>query len=447
MNPFKLFIIIDKFFSMRQKLLSDGASELSYEIREIAKKANQLAHLGVDIVWENIGDPIQKHHQLPAWIKQIISDLVSQDDTYSYCPSKGILQTREFLAAQTNALGGVQITADDICFFNGLGDAIAKVYQYILPTSRVIGPSPAYSTHSSAEGAHANHNPLTYLLDPNNKWYPDVDDLYNQVKYNPNIIGILIINPDNPTGMVYPLEILKRIVEIAREFGLFLIADEIYINITYNGVRAYSLAEVIEDVPGISMKGISKELPWPGARCGWMEYYNRDKDADFNRFCEALDNAKMIEVCSTKLPQLAVPKILGDPRFKIYRQQTNDNIGKRSRLVSSILGSVPQLTFNETNGAFYNTIIFRKGVLKPGQKLKIENPRIRELVESWTATDIPLDKRFVYYLLGAKGICVVPISSFCSQLSGFRVTLLEEDENILKETFTAIRDAVVEYLA
>lgn len=432
---------------MRQKLLSDGASELSYEIREIAKKANQLASLGVNIVWENIGDPIQKHHPMPAWIKGIIGDLVSQDDTYSYCPSKGILQTREFLAAQTNALGGVQIKADDICFFNGLGDAIAKVYQYILPTSRVIGPSPAYSTHSSAEGAHANHNPLTYLLDPDNKWYPDLDDLYNKVKYNPNIIGILIINPDNPTGMVYPLEILRGIVKIAREFNLFLIADEIYINITYNGTRAYSLAEVIEDIPGISMKGISKEMPWPGARCGWMEYYNRDKDADFNRLCEVLDNAKMIEVCSTKLPQLAIPKILGDPRFKQYRQQTNENIGKRSNLVSSILKSVPQLTFNETNGAFYNTIIFRKGVLKPGQKITIKDEKVKALVEQWTKDEIPLDKRFVYYLLGAKGICVVPISSFCSELSGFRVTLLEENETTLRETFENIRDAVNEYLA
>ncbi len=432
---------------MRQKLLSDGASELSYEIREIAKKAHQLMDLGIPIVWENIGDPIQKHHVLPGWIKEIIQDLAGQDDSYSYCPSKGILETRQFLAGQTNVLGGAQITANDICFFNGLGDAIAKVYQYIMPTSRVIGPSPAYSTHSSAEGAHANHTPLTYLLDPTNKWYPDLEDLYNKVKYNPNIIGILIINPDNPTGMVYPLEILKRIVEIAREFGLFLIADEIYINITYNGVRAYSLAEVIEDVPGISMKGISKELPWPGARCGWMEYYNRDKDADFNRFCEALDNAKMIEVCSTKLPQLAIPRILGDQRFKTYRQLTNENIGKRSRIISEILKSVPQLTFNETNGAFYNTIIFREGVLKPGQKLVVKNEKVKKLVEQWTEDDIPLDKRFVYYLLAAKGICVVPISSFCSELSGFRVTLLEEDEQLLKQTFHAIRDAVIEYTA
>jgi alanine-synthesizing transaminase len=432
---------------MRQQLLSEGASELSYEIREIVKKAEQIKNLGQDIYWENIGDPIQKNHKLPDWIKQIIADLALQNESYSYCPSKGILETRKFLAQQTNQLGGVQITPDDICFFNGLGDAIAKVYQYITPTARVIGPSPAYSTHSSAEAAHASNEPLTYKLDPNKKWYPDLDDLYNKVKYNPNVVGILIINPDNPTGMVYPLDTLKRIVEIAKEFKLFLICDEIYINITYNGARAYSLAEVIDDVPGIAMKGISKELPWPGARCGWMEYYNRDRDADFNRFCQALDNAKMIEVCSTKLPQLAIPKILGDPRFKAYREATNRNIGKRSKIIADILHTVPQLTFNETFGAFYNTIIFREGTLRKGQKLNIRDERASKLVESWVNQDIQHDKRFVYYLLGAKGVCVVPISSFCSELQGFRVTLLEENEDILISTFTAIRDGIVEYLA
>lgn len=438
---------------MRQKLLSEGAKELSYEIREIVKKADLLKKLGVAISWENIGDPIQKHHKLPQWIKDIIADLMKQDDTYSYCPSKGMLETREFLARQTNAMNGVQITAEDICFFNGLGDAISKAYQFISRTSRVIGPTPAYSTHSSAEAAHAAHEPLTYKLDPNNKWYPDLDDLYNKVKYNPNVVGILIINPDNPTGMVYPLEILQRIVAIAKEFNLFLLADEIYINITYNGARAHALAEIIGDVPGISMKGISKELPWPGSRCGWMEYYNRDKDEDFNRFCQALDNAKMIEVCSTKLPQLTIPKIFGDPRFKQYREQTNANIGRRSKIISDILGTVPQLTFNETFGAFYNTIIFREGSLKPTQSLAIADGNIRSLVESWVnnpdgspRNDIALDKRFVYYLLGAKGVCVVPISSFASELQGFRVTLLEEDEEILIRTFTSVRDAIVEYL-
>jgi alanine-synthesizing transaminase len=194
------------------------------------------------------------------------------------------------------------------------------------------------------------------------------------------------------------------------------------------------------------MKGISKEVPWPGARCGWMEYYNRDKDPDFNRFCQALDNAKMIEVCSTKLPQLAIPKILGDPRFKSYREETNRNIGKRSKMIADILRTVPELTFNETFGAFYNTIIFREGTLKPGQMIKIADSQISSMVEQWVDQDIPYDKRFVYYLLGAKGICVVPISSFCSELQGFRVTLLEENEETLINTFTAIRDGILEYL-
>lgn len=431
---------------MRQPLLSEGAKELSYEIREIVKKAEQLKKLGLQISWENIGDPIQKNHILPEWIKDIVADLVKTNEVYSYCPSKGMLATREFLAQQTNSLGGVQITPDDICFFNGLGDAISKVYQYITPTSRVIGPSPAYSTHSSAEAAHAGHEPLTYKLDPENSWYPDLDDLYLKVKYNPNIVGILIINPDNPTGMVYPLETLMRIVAIAREFKLFLIADEIYVNITYNGARAYSLAEIVEDVPGISMQGISKELPWPGARCGWMEYYNRDKDEDFNRFCAALDNAKMIEVCSTKLPQMAIPKIFGDARFREYRNRINENIGKRSKIIADILRPVPELTFNETFGAFYNTIIFRDGVLNEKQRINITNPKVRELVEDWVKQPIAMDKRFVYYLLAAKGVCVVPISSFCSELQGFRVTLLEENEEHLTRTFTAIREGIMEYL-
>ncbi len=433
---------------MRQRLLSEGAKELAYEIREIVKKAVKIQALGQAIIWENIGDPIQKHSQVPLWMKEIIAELAMVNSTYSYCPSKGELLTREFLANLSNERGGVQISAEDILFFNGTGDAISKLYQFLKHTSRVIGPSPAYSTHSSAEAAHANADPLTYKLDPNNHWYPDLDDLYMKVKYNPNIVGILIINPDNPTGMVYPYETLKRIVEIAKEFKLFLVSDEIYLNITYNSAKAYSLSEVIDDVPGIAIKGISKELPWPGSRCGWMEYLNRDKDPEFARLCSAMDNAKMLEVCSTKLPQLAIPKILSDPRYMPYRLEENEKIGRRSKVIANILGTLPSLSFNETYGAFYNTMIFKDGVLNRSQKLKIENPAAQKLVEEWiSGDDIALDKQFVYYLLAAKGICVVPISSFCSDLQGFRVTLLEEDETLFAKTFTTIREAIEEYLA
>lgn len=433
---------------MRKKLLQTGADELSYEIRGIVKKAEQLKQLGQKILWENIGDPVQKGAKLPQWLKDIISDLVQQDDTYSYCHSKGVLETRQFLATKNNALGGVQIAAEDILFFNGLGDAIAKIYQYLVPPARIIGPSPAYSTHSSAEAAHANDHPLTYNLNPQNNWMPDMDDLYMKVKYNPNVVGILIINPDNPTGMVYPLDILKRFVEIAKEFDLFLISDEIYINVTYNGARAFSLPQYIDDVPGIALKGLSKEVPWPGSRCGWAKFYNRSNDKEFDKLCTTLENAKMIEVSSTKLPQLAIPKIMGDPRYTDYLLSNNEKIGKRSRLISDLLHKSEDIYFNATSGAFYNTIVFKEHVLNENQTLKINNPEIQKIVEEWVnQPDVLPDKRFVYYLLAAKGICVVPISSFCSDLRGFRVTLLEDDEAVLTETFTGISEAIEEYVA
>ncbi len=432
---------------MRQLLLRPGAEELTYEIRGIVKKARQVEALGYEMTWENIGDPIQKSNQVPEWMKSIIADLLKEDKTYGYADSKGVLETRKFLADLNNEKKGSQITAEDILFFNGLGDAIAKLYQFLIPTARIIGPSPAYSTHSSAEAAHANTAPITYELDPDNQWLPDMEDLHMKVKYNPSIVGILIINPDNPTGMVYPKEILEEFVKIAEEYNLLLIADEIYQNITYNGIEAVGLCEVIGDRPAISLKGISKEFPWPGARCGWMEFYNREASIEFAKLCQTLENAKMIEVCSTILPQLAIPKIMNHPEYKSYRTRANAQIGRRSAWMEEILGDIPGIKFNPTQGAFYNTIVFDEALLYPNQTLPITDSKLQALLDTWLSDfTMPLDKRFVYYLLAAERICVVPISSFCSDLRGFRVTLLEENEEVFKDTFKRLGKAIRKYL-
>ncbi|TRX51406.1 pyridoxal phosphate-dependent aminotransferase [Fulvivirga sp. M361] len=432
---------------MRQNLLRPGADELSYEIRGIVRKAEKLQELGYKIHWENIGDPIQKNRKLPSWMKESIINLLMQDKTFGYSHSKGLLETRKYLAAKNNALNGAQVSLEDITFFNGLGDAIAKIYQFLQPAARVIGPSPAYSTHSSAEAAHANATPITYTLDPENSWYPDLEDLYMKVKYNQGIVGILVINPDNPTGMVYPKHILERIVAIAKEFDLFLIFDEIYQNIIYNGASTASMAEVIGDVPGMSLKGISKEFPWPGARCGWAEYYNRQHDADFNKLCQTIDNAKMIEVSSTTLPQRAIPEIMEDPRYADFIKETNEQIGKRSNYLTQVFSDIKGIRFNLTNGAFYNTIIFKEGVLNDQQTLKIADPKVKAILDTWVTPGMALDKRFVYYLLAAKQVCVVPISTFASDLLGFRMTLLEADKDEQKETYQRIKEGLIEYLA
>ena len=185
---------------MRNNIVSLGADELKYEIREIVAVAKDFQQMGVDITWENIGDPVQKGEKLPGWIKDLIINMMKEDQTYAYSPTKGLDATREFLAQRANRSGGVKITKEDIIFFNGLGDAISKIYGQLRKEYRVIGPSPAYSTHSSAEASHAGSEYISYNLDPSNLWYPDVNDLRMKVKYNPSNFRRPAHQPGQPHG-------------------------------------------------------------------------------------------------------------------------------------------------------------------------------------------------------------------------------------------------------
>lgn len=431
---------------MRLNIVYQGADELSYEIRGIVEVANEVERLGTPIIWENIGDPVAKGEQLPGWVKEIVKKHVEVNQSFGYGPTKGLVEARDFLAKRRNEESGTHISAEDIYFFNGLGDAIAKSYTYLNRTARVIGPAPAYPTHSSAEAAHAGSNHLTYLLRPERNWLPDLDDLRNKVRYNPNIAGILIINPDNPTGMVYPRRVLEEIVNIAREYDLFIISDEIYGHLWYGKERAVPLAELIGEVPGFAMRGISKEFPWPGARCGWIEVYNRESDPLFARYIQTILDAKMLEVCSTTLPQRVLPEVMGDSRYQKHLRDRSRLYEDRALWAYERLSKVDGVIAPKAEGAFYTSVVFKDGALRPGQKLPIANKEVAAYIEKKVAGQ-PLDKRFVYYLLGATGICVVPLSGFNSPYPGFRATLLEQDEAVFKKTYDTIAHALNSYLA
>lgn len=430
---------------MRNNIVHVGAHELRYEIREIVTVGNRLQDMGLNVCWENIGDPIHKGEKIPSWIKEVIKEAVDTDSSFAYCPTKGLEETREFLANICNRKGKAQITKEEIVFFNGIGDAISHVYNYLRREARVIGPSPAYSTHSSAEAAHAGVDPLMYKLDPMNNWYPDLNDLRRKINDDHSISGILIINPNNPTGTVYPLEIMDGIVRVAEEYDLFIVCDEVYLEITYNGKISTPLSDIINDVCGISMRGISKELPWPGARCGWIEIYNKDKDPIFKKYIETIIHAKMLEVCSTTLPQKVIPAVLSDPRYKEYHIKRNRQYEVRSKFAYDALGKIDGVIVNQTDGAFYMTVAFKKGVLNDKQKLEISDNKIKDYIEEIT-NGVALDKRFVYYLLGATGICVVPLTGFSCDLYGFRVTLLETDTVKFEWIFTTIAENIKIYL-
>lgn len=429
---------------MRRHIVHEGSGQLTYEIREIVAIAQELQKLGVEITWENIGDPIQKGEKLPQWMKEIIGNLVTDDRTYGYVATQGVRETREFLAQQVNNRGGYQCSAEDIVFFNGLGDAVAKIFSFLKREARVIGPSPAYSTHSSAEAAHSGYEHLTYELDPDKNWMPDLVDLENKIKYNDSIAGMLLINPDNPTGAVYPRSLLEKMVDIARRHQIFVICDEIYANIVYNGAKTARLSEVIGDVPGMALCGISKEYPWPGSRCGWIEVFNQDK-LDFRRYIKSLINAKMLEVCSTSLPQFSIPLIMGDPRYPQHLEQRRRIFEKRANEAYMIFCELEGVKIVRPQGAFYFTVLFDDDILNENQFLPIENQAARAFIESKVG-NVEVDKRFVYYLLAATGICVVPLTGFYCSRKGFRVTLLETDDEKRRWIWNTLAGAIRAYL-
>ena len=433
---------------MRVQLVPPGTGELTYEIRNIVNVAEKLQQCGVTINWENIGDPIVKGEQIPGWMKKIVADAVMDNDTWGYCHTRGVLKTREFICETTNKRGGAQITPEDIIFFNGLGDAIAKIYGCLEPSARVLMPSPSYTTHTLGEIGHAGAPSLHFTLHPEQGWEPNIDEMRSVIQANPTICAIMFINPDNPTGMVYTKEMLAQIVALAKEFGLFIIADEVYNNIVYNGHTTVPVSDVIGDVPAISLKGISKEFPWPGSRCGWIEVYNGADDEQFRKYINLILTSKMNEVCSTTLPQTVIPAIMRDPQYQVYLQERIKLYEASSNITYSYLQEVPELLVNRTNGAFYMAVAFKDGVLNAKQSLPIENTDVRALVESLVnQPGVSLDKRFVYYILAATGICTVPLSSFATPLQGFRVTLLERDPKETERIYKTLANQIKEYLA
>lgn len=431
---------------MRRNIVHPGADQLKYEIRQIVLLAHEVARFGVDITWENIGDPIQKGELLPQWIKEKVAGHAFTDRSYGYVDTQGIPETRTFLADMVNARGGTQITRDDIVFFNGLGDAVSKVFGYLRREARVLGPSPAYSTLSSAEAAHSGYEHLTYRLDPENGWLPDIEDIEMKVRYNDSIAGVLYINPDNPTGAVYPRETLEQFVRIARDYDIFLMCDETYANIVYNGAEFVSLSEIIGEVPGMSLRSISKEFPWPGSRCGWAEVFNQDRDVNFRSYIRSIIDAKRLEVCSTSLPQMVIPEVFSDARYAAHLKRRAAIFETRANEIYEMFSNVAGVTVTKPRGALYFTVVFNDGLLNGHQRLRVENESLRLEIEK-RCRDVAPDKRFVYWLLAATGICVVPLSGFACELPGFRMTLLETDDEKRRWTERTVAEAIKEYLA
>jgi alanine-synthesizing transaminase len=437
---------------MRTNLIKEGDEQLRYEIREIVEVANEIVSMlpagftsqGQDgraygpMIWENIGDPVAKGEALPEWMKQVVAAAALEDRSYAYSPTRGDNDARQFVLEH---FSDARIcSTDDIIFFNGLGDAINKLFSTLHSSARVIGPNPTYPSHATAEAIHHGGDPLTYplLLDQGGRI--DIAALEASVLANPGIVGILVISPNNPLGVAHPESDLREVVRIARENDCFLLFDEIYQNLLFDPAKRVRLSDIVGDVPAISMKGVSKEIPWPGGRCGWIEVYNADKDENFRGWMHTILVSKMLEVCSTTLPQIVFPRIVTHPEFPTFRDSRMAKYKARLDTAMEIFGPCELITPVVPDGVFYLTCTLNTAQYPHTAQLDARNDDIRVYIDMLkNKSALRTDKQFAYELLAAEGVCVVPLSGFSSPIDGFRMTLLEEDEALFRETCLRIR--------
>ena len=211
---------------------------------------------------------------------------------------------------------------------------------------------------------------------------------------------------------------------------------------TFDSVKTTLLHEIIGDTPGISMKGISKDVPWPGSRCGWIEVYNTDKDANFKGFMEIILLTKMLEVCSTTLPQIVLPHLYEHPEFKPYLLGRAKKYQRRAEEACAFFADIPQVRVNKPKGVFYLVVELLD---LPINTLESVNKKVRLYLNDLENDSTPADFQFAYELMGAEGVCVVPLTGFSSSVTGFRMTLLQEDNAVFTKTLNKIGRAIQAY--
>jgi aspartate/methionine/tyrosine aminotransferase len=188
--------------------------------------------------------------------------------------------------------------------------------------------------------------------------------------------------------------------------------------------------------------GVRKDVPWPGSRCGWIEVYNSDKDANFKGFIDIVLLTKMLEVCSTTLPQIVLPHLYEHPKFKPYLQARSDKYQRRADEACAFFAKIPQVRVNKPKGVFYLVVeLFDL----PINTIESVNKKVRLYLDELENESTPADFQFAYELMGAEGICVVPLTGFGSQVIGFRMTLLQEDDAIFTQTLEKIGRAISKY--
>ena len=382
-------------------MVSRRIADLEYAIRDIAVVANQVAKSGKQIYHLNIGDPVKYDFKTPSYISQALADATKAGQNF-YVDSLGVYELREEISKYENRKNNITTTADEILITSGVTEGIFFVLAGSMEKNHeILIPGPSYPIYINY-AKFFDGIPVEYELDESNDWDPNIDDLRKKVTDKTQ--AILLASPNNPTGVVYSHKKIKEIINIAGEFDLPIISDEIYDQIIYEKEYTYP-ASLCKDVPIIGMNGFSKAHLVTGWRIGYLYYH--DSEGKLNELKEGLEKMARARLCANSIAQFAAMEALKNPGTHTddmvkKLKERRDYSHKRLRQIEGISCIKPE-------GAFY---LFPK--IDFNEYTKWKN-----------------DKEFVIDLVKKTGVCGVYGSGFGNHGKGHvRFTFLPDLETL-----------------
>ncbi len=327
---------------------SSKLDNVCYDIRgPVLKEAKRLEEEGNKVLKLNIGNPAPFGFEAPD---EILVDVIRNLPTaQGYCDSKGLYSARKAIMQHYQARGMRDVTVEDIYIGNGVSELIVQAMQALLNSGdEMLVPAPDYPLWTAAVSLSSG-KAVHYLCDESSDWFPDLDDI--RAKITPRTRGIVIINPNNPTGAVYSKELLMEIVEIARQHNLIIFADEIYDKILYDAAQHHSIAALAPDLLTVTFNGLSKTYRVAGFRQGWMVLNGPKKHA--KGYIEGLEMLASMRLCANVPAQHAIQTALGGyqsisefivPGGRLYEQRNR---------AWELINDIPGVSCVKPNGALY----------------------------------------------------------------------------------------------
>ncbi len=329
-------------------LKSAKLANVCYDIRgPVLQRAKEMEEDGHHIIKLNIGNPAAFGFEAPD---EIVQDVIHNlPQASGYCDSKGLFAARKAIMHETQRKKIKGVTIEDIIIGNGVSELIVMTQQALLDNGdEVLVPAPDYPLWTAAvslAGGNARH----YLCDEGAGWLPDLDDIRRKI--SPRTRAIVVINPNNPTGALYPPEFLREMLEIARQNRLIVFVDEIYDKVLYDGAQHTSLASLADDVLCITMNGLSKNYRACGYRAGWLVISGEKAHA--NDYIEGLNMLASMRLCANVPAQYAIQTALGGYQSIGDLVLPTGRLGKQRDLAWMLLTDLPGVTCVKPDAAMY----------------------------------------------------------------------------------------------